>query len=73
MIRSSTHIVMLYGWRESEGAQAEYHYAKKLGLTISFPVGSNMDFEDFIEMCGGMIIVAVAAALLFSIGLNYGS
>ena len=36
MIRASTHIMMLRGWKESEGATAEYYYAKKLGLTISF-------------------------------------
>lgn len=34
MIRSSTHIYMLYKWEESLGAKAEYAYAKKLGLEI---------------------------------------
>lgn len=32
MIRAATAIYMLTGWEQSEGAQAEYHYAKKLGL-----------------------------------------
>ncbi len=36
MIRACTHIVMLPGWRESDGAMAEYFYAKKLGLCIGY-------------------------------------
>ena len=31
MLRSSTAILMLENWTESEGASAEYHLAKKLG------------------------------------------
>lgn len=35
MIRAATAIHLLAGWEQSEGAQAEYHYAKKLGLEVS--------------------------------------
>ena len=35
MIRAATAIHMLAGWEQSEGAQAEYRYAKKLGLVIT--------------------------------------
>lgn len=34
MVRSASYICMLDGWRESEGATAEYALAKKLGHTI---------------------------------------
>lgn len=34
MIRAADRLVMLHGWEKSEGAVAEYHYAKKLGLVI---------------------------------------
>jgi hypothetical protein len=34
MIRASNEIVMLPGWRHSDGAMAEYYYAKKIGLKI---------------------------------------
>ena len=34
MIRAADAIHSLAGWEQSEGAQAEYHYAKKLGLKI---------------------------------------
>jgi hypothetical protein len=36
MIRACTHMVMLPGWRNSDGAIAEYYYAKKLGLCIDY-------------------------------------
>nr|WP_320125741.1 DUF4406 domain-containing protein [uncultured Shewanella sp.] len=34
MIRACNEIVMLPGWRKSDGATAEYYYAKKIGLKI---------------------------------------
>ncbi|MCS6232692.1 DUF4406 domain-containing protein [Shewanella baltica] len=40
MIRACSEIVMLPGWRNSDGATAEYYYAKKIGLKIVFvPTG----------------------------------
>ena len=36
MIRACTHIVMLPGWQNSDGAMAEYYYAKKIGLRIDY-------------------------------------
>ncbi len=36
MIRASTSMLMLPGWQNSDGAMAEYYYAKKLGLDIQF-------------------------------------
>ena len=34
MVRAADVVVFLSGWVESAGAQAEYHYAKKLGITL---------------------------------------
>jgi hypothetical protein len=34
MIRASNEMVMLPGWRKSDGAMAEYYYAKKIGIKI---------------------------------------
>lgn len=36
MIRAANMLHMLNGWPNSAGAQAEYHYALKLGLPIIF-------------------------------------
>lgn len=36
MIRAANTVHMLPGWQNSTGAQAEYHCAIKLGLTITF-------------------------------------
>ena len=38
MIRAAQSLFMLPGWEKSAGAQAEYHYALKLGLPIMFEV-----------------------------------
>uniref|UniRef100_UPI004048D65F DUF4406 domain-containing protein n=1 Tax=Shewanella baltica TaxID=62322 RepID=UPI004048D65F len=39
MIRACSEIVMLPGWRNSDGATAEYYYAKKIGIkVIDIPV-----------------------------------
>ncbi|WP_417669474.1 DUF4406 domain-containing protein [Pseudoalteromonas tetraodonis] len=34
MVRAAEQVVFLSGWGESEGAQAEYAYSKKLGLEL---------------------------------------
>ncbi|EGQ7810335.1 DUF4406 domain-containing protein [Vibrio parahaemolyticus] len=34
MIRSADAVHFLPGWKRSEGALAEYHYAKKIGLEL---------------------------------------
>lgn len=36
MIRSVDTIFLLHGWEQSEGAQAEYHYAKKIGKQLEY-------------------------------------
>ena len=36
MVRCSTGLLMLDGWRKSEGATAEYYLAKKLGKDLFF-------------------------------------
>lgn len=38
MIRAADMLHMLPGWEHSTGATAEYHYAIKLGLPISFAI-----------------------------------
>lgn len=37
MVRAAEQVVFLSGWSESEGAQAEYAYSKKLGLELLMP------------------------------------
>jgi hypothetical protein len=32
-------VYLLQGWEQSAGAQAEYHYAKKIGLRIEYQGG----------------------------------
>ncbi|MGI2024840.1 DUF4406 domain-containing protein [Shewanella glacialipiscicola] len=45
MIRACSEIVMLPGWRKSDGATAEYYYAKKIGLRIVFvPTGIDIAY-----------------------------
>lgn len=39
MIRSADTVYLLQGWEQSAGAQAEYHYAKKIGLRIEYQGG----------------------------------
>lgn len=46
MIRAATAIYMLTGWEQSEGAQAEYHYAKKLGLEVLVPFFPKADIAN---------------------------
>lgn len=36
MIRSADTVFFLDGWEQSEGAQAEYHYAKKIGKQLEY-------------------------------------
>lgn len=36
MIRSADTVYLLCGWERSEGALAEYHYAKKIGKTFEY-------------------------------------
>jgi hypothetical protein len=36
MIRSADTVYFLDGWSESCGAQAEYHYAKKIGKQLEY-------------------------------------
>lgn len=36
MIRSADAVFLLQGWENSEGAVAEYHYAKKIGKIIEY-------------------------------------
>ncbi|MDO9584754.1 MAG: DUF4406 domain-containing protein [Desulfomicrobium sp.] len=36
MIRSADTVFLLQGWEQSEGAVAEYHYAKKIGKIIEY-------------------------------------
>lgn len=36
MIRSADTVYLLQGWEQSEGAVAEYHYAKKIGKQLEF-------------------------------------
>ncbi|MCT7656126.1 DUF4406 domain-containing protein [Oceanimonas sp. NS1] len=36
MIRAATTMHMLPGWEQSDGATAEYHYAVKIDLPITF-------------------------------------
>lgn len=37
MVRVVDMVVFLPGWEKSEGAQAEYHYAKKIKCELVFP------------------------------------
>lgn len=36
MIRSADTVYLLRGWEQSEGAMAEYHYAKKIGKQLEY-------------------------------------
>lgn len=36
MIRSADTVYLLQGWEQSEGAMAEYHYAKKIGKQLEY-------------------------------------
>ena len=39
MIRSADTVFFLDGWEQSEGALAEYHYAKKIGKQLEYQGG----------------------------------